>query len=429
MVRLPPLTPPDSTRLENTLMYNDSDGAPQRPNRIDRTIGSNYRSLRSALTAGSILTMFVCVGAFAFLLGSGGLWQTPIAIGVLALAALFTAQQPGFYRSLDRARDNRALLREQNAEQEKPKKTKNKNQVHKLGFSERRRRPAVPQPHPMLGGDFAFIVREARELTDEQADELRVQLDGIVDGEAYDDACDSVLEKLRLIEHYAELGQAGFDDSRNAGLFIEELDEQVSPAAAMVAALIAVKDHYQVPGDTADQIMNPWVGARLPVMWGGGMYESDGEQDVPVPVYQDEDDAELMRQATAAPAELGDASIPPAPLPRRESVPVNPELAALATASPIEMEQIVSSAEREGLTYTVEQLAHAAELILRSQFGSMHMLMRKMQVSFTTAAHLMERLEQLALVAKPKKAGAAYEVLEGPETTDDTVKWILDQKS
>jgi uncharacterized protein (DUF2342 family) len=73
---------------------------------------------------------------------------------------------------------------------------------------------------------------------------------------------------------------------------------------------------------------------------------------------------------------------------------------------------------------TAGDLAHAAELILTSQFGSPSMIQRKMRIEFADAMHIFDRLAELGIVRKSANPSAAWDVLEPAGAADDTVRWI-----
>jgi DNA segregation ATPase FtsK/SpoIIIE-like protein len=62
-------------------------------------------------------------------------------------------------------------------------------------------------------------------------------------------------------------------------------------------------------------------------------------------------------------------------------------------------------------TLTIEQFKEAATLVVGSQFGSVPMLQRRMQLGFLCAEQAMERLEGLGVVGPRRPGGSARDVL------------------
>lgn len=60
--------------------------------------------------------------------------------------------------------------------------------------------------------------------------------------------------------------------------------------------------------------------------------------------------------------------------------------------------------------FTADQLNHAAELLIDSQFGSAHMLTRRMGIGFGTAGAILDRLQELNVIG-PNRPDGAREVL------------------
>ena len=75
-----------------------------------------------------------------------------------------------------------------------------------------------------------------------------------------------------------------------------------------------------------------------------------------------------------------------------------------------------------------KELAHAAELVIAAQFGSVAMLQRHMRIGFARASQLMTMLEEVAVVGRPRGA-RARDVLVLPNRVVETRRMILGEPS
>lgn len=422
-------------------------------------VPKNLRWLRTLLTFIAGATMFAGVGWTAVALGKDDSYYPPLGVVFTGVVLFVVAVRPTLYLALAGRRARRqAFINDPAAQAALPvqnRRSRGKQSATQQG-------PDLPEPDESLPIDFRYIVGGSRRMKDELRTSLARTYDTLMAEDAdYRGAVmlvRSIAQEWPFPEDeadrvYREPGEDGFEDPRNPGLFLTELDA-ITGAASAVAALLLVRGDRDATEAVWNIVMAPWLDAQIPFLYGGVKYKAgpDGKiaKVVPkprpapagaapavayAPVQRGRERVDLgLTDAQAAvtpppvampavpPADPGDSSwvadhLPTAKQEHKVPAPAAAQPSATGSPSPI------AAASPVGSPYTVADLAMAADLVVTSQFGSVSMVQRKMRVGFAMAAAMMDRLAVHGIV-RPAAQGAAWEVLEPVKAAADIVRWI-----
>lgn len=437
------------------------------PSKVQRPdndpVPQGWRWLRVLLTILASLAVFVGLLLTAVAFRHNSSFYPPAGLAVLGVALFAYAQRPGLYLALSGKFGRRtgkviavASSVDYAAVPADIPRPRGRRKAEPEG-------PPPVEPDASLPRDFRWMVGAARRVEIKRRELLDPLRDVYATLMAEDDTYHGAVVLVRTIatewkkdgepgERYAEDGEEGFDDRRNPGLFLAELDriggaeleeDAVSSAIAAIAAAMLIHDDPDVTKEVMDAVMSPWVETGLPFLYNGKQYKLGDDGNVhkvekppagPAAPAQAGGAAPPPAYAPPAPADrvdvaLGDVregAVPPAGdlFPAHQSRPAGnpPPVRRSATGSPSQP----AAAAPAQYPYTVSDLAMAAGLVMDAQLGSTSMLQRKMHIGFGTAGALMDRLEVLAIVgpADPARPAAARPVLERREDIAEVQAWI-----
>lgn len=400
------------------------------PKRIDTDpVPKNLRWLRALLTILAIVLLIGGAGWAAFAFGNGSSRIPPAGAIVAGFVLFVLAPRPALYLAVAASRAKTAAAKAQHATAVTDTPMPDKRPANTPRPRGRRGRPdpetpaSAPaiDPAHTLGEDFRFIVINGRRMRRDLAEAMNeryAELMKDVDGD-YFQAVDLVRSIAQEHDYYAEEGEDGYVDPRNPGLFLTELDA-INGTAAAVAAALLVKGDDDVTEDTFNAVMAPWIEQRLPFLYNGVKYISDGTKVTKAP-------APKPRTAAAPATPVAYA----APTPARDGVDVDLTDEVAATRPPTAADApapapAAAATPPAAVTVTVDDLALAAELVITSQHGSIPMIQRKMRIGFAHASAVFDKLAELGIVRRlaADSSGIHASVLEPADNAADTVAWI-----
>lgn len=408
-----------------------------RPSRQDRQapprnydpVPTHLRKWRALWTAASLIGSFGGAGWSAFALGTGddGELYAAMFLIVFGLLSAYVANRPGWYtgQAVAPAWMRRTRTVTIDAEARPAPRPRPRPRPEKAP-TQNRTAPVAPRPAPDLGENFTYIVLLVRRLVEKgRTDELAMMerfYGAMWDADVGEDVVHPYRDAVELVRNIAtEYGtfvprdHANFNggDLRNPEVFLAELD-QVSEAAAAVAALMLVRDDVDVDEEVFGTVMVPWKQARLPYRSDNIRYTWSTSEGTycpveipnaapPIPKLVGPDELIAQRRA-AQPA-------PPAPAPA-------PAPAARVT---------VDLDDETGYQFSVNQLVHATELFVTSQFGSTSMIGRKLRLGFATCGRIVDRLVELGILGK-QETDSGRAVLVHPDQLAEAKRYVVEME-
>lgn len=406
-------------------------------------IPASMKRWRPLLTAISLTLIVVAAFFIALNLGTGRPIYAGVGMLVVALTLTVFSQLRVTYAWADN--DGPVVAHADHA----PTKKTAKPAAEPKAPRQRRRRQTkfeIPSLKPSwsLGPEFRYIVTYARWLAEVHADvfgEMAAFWDTI-DWESddieddYRDAVEFLYDKARETPSWDEDATreqllAGVTDRANPFAFIAEM-ESYHPLIGAVATLMLVRNQNGVTTEDFDVVMEPWIQLNLPYRLADVVFScgKDGE-------YQSKS-AEPRKTAPAAPGS-------PAPIvdvtsgTSRPGADLDAVIAAHAAATPAQLpavpaEPVVQERHVEPQRDDVpdpsaKDIADAAELVIRADFGSVPMIQRKMRIGFTLACKVMTRLAHYGVVGPADPSGGAREVMVKPEELDEMLDFIAEQEA